>query len=400
MRYFDLIIVGGGAVGAGLSIALKETGLKIALIDATAYKHDDPRLFALNAGSCQFLKNLRLWPVLAQHAAVINQVHVSSQGYFGAVRLRSDEIALPELGHVIPARYLDEALQKALLDLNHCTVYRPAKLQTLSQSDHLAQLTILTEEGEQLLLQAPLVIGADGTQSTVREQLSIQTTVFDYEQSAIVTKTTLHRSHHHIAYERFTPQGAIAMLPLTGNECATIWTADNKTITDLMAMTSNDFLSHLQQTFGYRLGKLVAVENRNTFPLRMVKAEKPMQGCVYLLGNAAHTLHPIAAQGLNLALYEVAVLVESLTKKMNQGQLFSANDFESVYSRIQRQQANSIGFSHRLASLFSKPSWLLGLTVPIGMMGLDIATPIKKRLMEGIIGRRGCVPRLLLSDGI
>src|SRR5436190_1705557 len=140
-------------------------------------------------------------------------------------------------------------------NLANCTVYRPAKLQAIHQEVDEVRLTIATETGEKTLI-APVVIGADGTESTVRAQLNIHTDIFDYAQSAIVTRTQLNRSHHHIAYERFHKEGAIAMLPLAENECATIWTVDNEKMKELMGLSDSAFLQALQTTFGYRLGRL------------------------------------------------------------------------------------------------------------------------------------------------
>jgi 2-octaprenyl-6-methoxyphenol hydroxylase len=394
---FDLIVIGGGLVGAGLVTALRHAGLRVALVDARLPNNDDPRLFALNEGSCQFLKNLGLWSHLASHATPIHQVHVSYQGHFGAVRLHHNDVHLPSLGSVIPARFIEAALNEALASLPHFTLYRPATLKTLKQQENEVILTLETEAGEKII-RAPIVIGADGTNSTVREQLpTITTETFDYKQSALVTKIELRRSHHHIAYERFTTHGAIAMLPLPENECATIWTADNEMITQLMAASDDVFLQTLQKEFGYRLGRLQKITKRHVFPLRMIRAEKSVEQGVFLLGNSAHTLHPIAAQGFNLALYEVAVLVEGLMEKIASHDAFSAADLQQIVTQTQKQQATSMGVSHRLARLFSSHSPFVSVALQLGMIGLDIASPVKKKFIEEVMGRRGRVPRLLLS---
>lgn len=397
MLRYDLIIVGGGLVGAGLAVALRHSGLHIALVDARLPSNNDPRLFALNAGSCQFLENLMLWPQLNQYASPIHQVHVSHQGRFGAVRLKNEEVNLPALGNVIPAHYIESALNESLATLPNCDIYRPAKLMQLSQQDNTARLTISTEEGEKNL-QSSIVIGADGTESTVRAQLNIRTDVFDYDQSAIVARINLKRTHHHIAYERFNQHGAIAMLPLKGEECAMIWTADNVIISQLMELTDAAFLEKLQFEFGHRLGKLQAIQKRHMFPLRMVRAEKAVDQCVMLLGNSAHTLHPIAAQGFNLALYEVAALAEGIMKKIAGQQPFNTDDLQKICAQTQKQQAASIGVSHRLSQWVSKSSILSGLAVQLGMIALDVSTPIKKRFIQGMLGRTGRVPGLLLKS--
>jgi 2-octaprenyl-6-methoxyphenol hydroxylase len=392
---FDLIIVGGGLVGAGLAVALQKTGLKMALIDARLPGSDDPRLFALNDSSCQFLKNLGVWSKLSMHAAPIREVHVSHQGHFGAVRLQSEEVNLPSLGHVVPARYIEAALNEEL-ETNSFTFYRPATLKALQQDQNQARLTILIE-GQEKILYSRLVIGADGTESTVRKQLNIPADIFDYDQSAIVTRTLLHRSHHAQAYERFTANGAIAMLPLTGDECATIWTAKSDFISSLMDLSEPAFLQILQKEFGYRLGRLQQISQRHVFPLRMVRAQKMIDQCVFLLGNAAHTLHPVAAQGFNLALYEVAALAEGMKAKLIRQETFTTEDLLQISEKIQKQQAMSIGISHRLSQFFSQESLLLNFLSQIGMIFFDIATPIKKRFIKEAMGRTGRVPYLLLS---
>lgn len=396
MLRYDLIIVGGGLVGAGLAIALRHTGLNMALIEAKLPSTNDPRLFALNSSSCQFLENLGLWHRLAQYASPIKQVHVSKQGRYGALRLHSEEVNLSSLGNVIPACYIEEILNEELTLISNCTLYRPAKLCLLQPNDHGATLRIVTDAGE-INLRAPIVIGADGAESTVRTQLNIPTEIFDYEQSAMVTKTILKRSHRQIAYERFTPQGVIAMLPLIDNECATIWTGPSKILSQLIELSDEAFLQKLQTEFGYRLGRLQGISKRYIFPLRMVRAKKNLEQCVYLLGNSAHTLHPIAAQGFNLALYEVAVMVEVIMARIKKQEVITTDDLEIINLRTQKRQANSIGISHRLAQVSSSDSLLLSFIIQLGMFGLELATPIKKKFLKRMMGRIGHAPSLLLD---
>ncbi|MBV9576158.1 MAG: FAD-dependent monooxygenase [Gammaproteobacteria bacterium] len=394
--YYDLIIVGGGLVGAGLAAALRSSGLQIALIDARLPSNDDPRLFALSDSSCQFLKNLGLWPSLSAYAAPIRTVHVSYQGHFGAVRLRSEEVQLQALGHVIPARYIEAALHASLNSLADFTLYQPATLKSLQQLENEVHLTVMTQEGEKQLT-APLLIAADGADSTVRKELNMAANVFDYEQSAIVTKTLLKRPHQGIAYERFNANGAIAMLPLVDDECATIWTVDNEIATTLMQLSDEAFLQHLQRTFGYRLGRLQRVSQRHLFPLKKISVEKNVEKNIFLLGNAAHTLHPIAAQGFNLAIYEVALLVEGLKEKILSQQAFTARDLQQISERAQKQQAISMGLSHRLSRAFTSHSVFFSMALQMGMIGLDILTPVKKLFIKKIMGKIGNVPHLLLD---
>jgi 2-octaprenyl-6-methoxyphenol hydroxylase len=387
MRY-DLIIVGGGLVGAGLAVALRHSNLQIALIDARLPSNTDPRLFALNDNSCQFLKNIGVWPQLSAEAAPIHQVHVSSQGRFGAVRLNASDVKLASLGHVIPAYIIEKALNDALASLPNVTLFRPAQLKTLVQQDGRATLTILKADTE-TTLESSIVIGADGTESAVRTQMNIPIETVDYEQSAIVTRTTLQRAHQHIAYERFTQDGAIAMLPLVGDECATIWSASKEKTAKLLSLSDPEFLQALQKEFGYRLGRLQKIARRHNYPLRMVRAKKNVEGCVLLLGNSAHTLHPIASQGLNLALYETAVLIDELSAH--------PTDLNKINGRIKAQQTMSINVSHQLSSLFSSKSALVNCMLQLGMVGFDIGLSAKKHFITKIMGMSGRVPQLLLS---
>ncbi len=243
-------------------------------------------------------------------------------------------------------------------------------------------------------------MGADGTESTVRKQLNIRTEVVDYEQSAIVTRTILKRAHQQIAHERFHAQGAIAMLPLIGEECATIWSGDNAMIASLMELADDAFLARLQDEFGYRLGKLQAVQKRHVFPLRRVCAEKAVEQGVFLLGNSAHTLHPIAAQGFNLALYEVAVLVEAITEKIRQGKIFAAEDLHDVSQQIQKRQAASMGVSHHLTQWFSRDSFAAGWMTQLGMMGLKSGSACQKAIHANHAGADGSCATVVVVAGV
>lgn len=396
---FDMIIVGGGFVGAGLALALRDTHLKIALIDARLPTLNDPRLFALNSTTCQFLKNISVWSQFADFATLIKQVHISKQGQFGAVRLNAHEVGLQALGQVIPAYYIERALNESLENLANVTLLRPAKLIALSQDKQLASLTI-EMDGASHELTTPLVFASDGTESTVRKQLDIPTDIIDYRQQAIVCKTQLQRPHHHIAYERFVKTGAIAMLPLKGEhlddqECATIWSLDETAANELMNLSQDEFLQQLQKAFGYRLGRLKSVSKRHCYPLRMVRAMANNKGSVFLLGNSAHTLHPIAAQGFNLAIYEVALVVEKIKTALAAKSVLTMEMLTTINAQIDKQQSVSIAVSDRLPRIFQDQG-LLSVARSLAMLSLDVALPIKREFINHMMGKAGRVPSLLL----
>ncbi len=388
---FDIIIIGGGMVGGALAYALSKGPWQIALIDATEEKTEDARLIALNDGSCCLLKNIELWPTLAPFATPIKQIHVSHRGRFGITRIDAQELGLDALGHVVPASYINNAIFSALRNTGNVKIICPATLTALSQDDEIATLTINTATGEQTYT-ADVVIGADGSHSTVRELLGISTQKTDYRQSALVTITELARDHKNIAYERFQENGAIAMLPLTDARVATIWSATNSYITHLMQLDNTEFLQQLQQQFGYRLGRMLHVGKRATYPLQMQQAQQQKKQNVLLIGNAAHTLHPIAAQGLNIALYEVAVLTEYLQTQSSLKSCLQNLPLDFLQQNFSRR------LSHGLTELFSKDLLPLNIARQVGMIGFDQCIPIKKKFASHAMGKAGRVPRLFIKN--
>lgn len=375
---YDVMIIGGGMVGAALASALKHTELRVALVDAMPSSLEDKRLIALNDASVCLFENCGIWPLLAPHAAPIKQVHVSRRGRFGITRIEASLLNLNALGYVVPAKYINVALENNLTDASNTDILKPAKLEALTQEANGVQLTI---NGQ--VHHAKWVIGADGSYSTVRTLLDIPTETLDYQQAALVTTTTLQREHDNIAYERFLNDGALAMLPLAGRKAGTIWTAASDVIADLMQLSEDDFLAALQKHFGYRLGRLQSIGERATYPLKMIKAKKQCVRHVCLIGNAAHTIHPVAAQGLNLALYEVAVLATAFMEKNM-----------ALIEKIDKPSF-SLTLSHRLTGLFSSDIFLLNQTRQMGLIGLDLITGLKKRFATRAIGKSGYVPALL-----
>ncbi len=381
---FDLMIIGGGMVGATLAAVLKNTDIRIALIDEAKFSSvEDERLIALNDASVALFENSGIWPELSPYATPIKQVHVSKRGRFGMTRMDASVVELAALGYVVPATYINAALETHVSDAKNITIIKPATLESLSQDERGVELSIKTSENL-AHYKAKLVIGADGSHSTVRALLHIPTEIVDYEQSALVTTTTLSRDHHYIAYERFLDEGAIAMLPLQDHKVATIWTAANNVIADLMKLSDQDFLKELQQHFGYRLGRLESMGKRATYPLKMIKAKHQREKHICLIGNAAHTIHPIAAQGLNVALHEVAVVASALLEK------------NLLLMDTIGQQSFSQKLSHRLTWLFASDMFVLNQVRQAGLVGLDLMTGLKKRFATHAIGRSGFMPNLLI----
>jgi 2-octaprenyl-6-methoxyphenol hydroxylase len=376
---FDLAIIGGGMVGAALAVSLKNTDLQIVLIDALPEGLSDDRLIALNDSSVCLFESNGIWPTLQTHAAPIEQIHVSHRGRFGITRIDCKELNSLALGYVVPAKYINAALYSTLENANNIKLIRPAKLQHLTQTDDAVTLEISTVTGEQVI-NAALLIGADGSFSTVRDLVGIDTDKTDYQQSALVTTTILQRGHKNIAYERFQSEGAIAMLPLTGNRAATIWTSSNETIARLTELSDRDFINELQSHFGYRLGRFLNIEKRSTYPLQMVRAKQQCKKNVLLIGNAAHTFHPIASQGLNLALYEVRNLVKYFQQPMSK-LTFKHLPMDALQERFSKN------LSHHLTWIFSSDYFMLNVVRQASMLGLDVLPGLKKRFAFRAMGK-------------
>ncbi len=377
--HYDLIIVGGGLVGRSLACALRAAPLKIALIDAAPQERPDSRLIALNYGSCSFLDKIGLWPAIEPFSAAIQAVHVSHRGRFGTTRMTAKQIQLPALGYVIPAEQINRALGKTLAGLTteNFSELRPATVNDIQLDNKQAELRLALENTEQHIT-GTLIIAADGSHSTLRQLLNFKTKIADYHQSALVTTTVLGHSHQHIAYERFLDDGALAMLPLqsTAATAATIWTASTTKITALMQLSAADFLQALQEQFGYRLGRLQGISTRHVYPLHFLHVDHPLQKNVRLIGNAAHTLHPVGAQGLNLALYEIAQLTQNLLGALEKKQPLQEAFAQPVMGHSQK---TNLLLSHYLNPLFSSDFWGLQLARQMGMLGLDLCTPLKKQ---------------------
>ncbi|MEO8402089.1 MAG: FAD-dependent monooxygenase [Gammaproteobacteria bacterium] len=390
MRY-EKVIIGGGMVGAALACALESSSSEIALIDAGLNNFEDQRLIALNHSSYTLFKNLAIWPALKPFATAIQEVHVSNRGHFGITRMRAEELGVDVLGYVVPAKEINRALYQKLAAAKNINLLRPAQLTALKQESSHVTLTLKSDSTIQTL-EANYAIAADGTQSTVRELLAIPTEIIDYQQKAIVTITELQRSHRNIAYERFLSNGAIAMLPLADQTVATIWSSNEKNSDALLQLSDDEFLEQLQQQFGYRLGHLIKIRERFVYPLKFVKAKEQINQRVVLIGNAAHTVHPIAAQGLNLALYEIAILAEFFSQQTTEH--FSLANLAEQF----QQQNASLNLSHRLTQLFSADFFGIKIARQMGMFGLDICQVLKQRFGKRVLGKIGRLPSLLVDE--
>jgi 2-octaprenyl-6-methoxyphenol hydroxylase len=398
VAHYDLVIVGGGMVGASLAIALAGTGLRMALVES----HDphtrsqpgyDDRAIALAYGTRRIFEAIDVWPKLADVTTPIQDIHVSDRGHFGFTRLSARDEGVPALGYVVTARELGHVLLDRLPQIDGLDVLAPA---TLSRFDDLGgEVRLDIEQGGVIsTLSCRLLVAADGVKSGIREQLDLPVSRWAYGQTAVVTNITPSKPHCGVAYERFTDSGPVALLPMSEGRCAVVWTVRDDQVEEVLAMDEAAFLKAFQQRFGYRLGRFLRVGRRAAYPLTLLRARESVRGRVVVIGNAAHTLHPIAGQGFNLGIRDVAALAEVVTTSLIDGDIGATDVLESYQDWRLAEQRNVALATDGLARLFSNPLGALRAGRNIGLLAMDLLPGAKHSLARAAMGMTGRQPRL------
>lgn len=398
-RDVDLLIVGGGLAGGSLALALRNTPLRIAIIESVdeAQRQASPagdRALALAWGSAQILDQLGVWAKALPKATPIKHIHVSDRGHFGKVRMNAGREHVPALGYVATARVLEDGIVEALAD-SAVTLYRPARLQGLKAGHDGIHVTL--KQGEDAIqLTAGLVVGADGGNSTVRKLLEIGQNERDYGQTAIVTEVTTDRHNRHTAYERFTPSGPLALLPVGKHRSSVVWTLSHEDAQATLSRSDGDFRDLLQDAFGYWLGRLTLASRRQGFPLKLIRAQRMTDRRVVLIGNAVHQLHPVAGQGFNLGLRDVALLAEMLAARVQFGDDIGDQRFLDGFALArQRDLDRVIGFTDSMVRIFSNEYWPLTQARNLGLLLLNNLPPAKRLLARYAMGVGDRLPRFV-----
>ncbi|HZP11195.1 MAG TPA: 2-octaprenyl-6-methoxyphenyl hydroxylase [Nevskiaceae bacterium] len=379
----DIAIVGGGLVGASLAAALARPDRKIALIESAAPPSGEPswdeRCIALNAASRSIFESIGAWDAIERFAEPIVWTHISERGKFGVARFTAQEAGLPALGYNVPVRAIGEALWQGLKKTQGVELIAPARVaEVRNESDSVA----IGIEGGKRTLRAKLVVAADGAQSAVRTLLGIDARTHDYEQRAIVTAVRTTRPHRGCAYERFTPDGPIALLPKPDG-CSLVWTVPADRADAMLAWSDEEFLREAQRAFGERLGRFIALGKRVAFPLSQVMSEQLTAPRVIFAGNAAQSLHPVAAQGFNLGLRDVATIAELVADAADPG----ASALLAEYERRRSRDRDTISsFTDRLVRLFSNRIPALRGLRHLGLLALDVLPPVKEAVMYQNLG--------------
>ncbi|WP_434983818.1 2-octaprenyl-6-methoxyphenyl hydroxylase [Vreelandella zhaodongensis] len=393
---YDIVIVGGGLVGASLGCALapliERHGWRVAIIESAALPENaedvswqpsfDARASAIAEGSAQRFRQLGVWDAMCNEATPIERIHISERGRLGAARLSAQELGVAALGHVIPNAWMGRVLHQHLQQLP-IEWYCPATVAKMTPQEGGHHL-LLSDDSE---LMASLTILADGGRSGLKEQLGINSRRRSYEQTAVIAHVGVSQPHQGVAYERFTAEGPIALLPLPGQAMELVWTHASGTEQARLALSDQAFLRQLQTAFGDRVGRFTRVGQRFSYPLSLVTAEEPVRPGLAVLGNAAHALHPVAGQGFNLALRSVMDLVEELAQgAQNQHTLGDMETLLAFERRRAQDRSNVIRFSDGLVRLFGYSLPLLPHARAAGLIGLNLVGPLRRGLARRAMG--------------
>lgn len=402
---FDLIVCGGGMVGASLVVALlpaaEKLGLRIALIEQNAlpkvanpeYQPSfDARSTALAAGSRTLLESMGLWSALSEHLTPIREIEVSAKGQFGQTRMQAEREQVPALGYVVENHWLGQVLMSHIEQSGSEQVefFSPARVNSISPAMPNSEV-VIESEGKLQTLSAPLVVMADGGRSELRTAMGIDYTEQDYHQHALVANVALDRAHQGVAYERFTEQGPIALLPIESADgqarMGLVWTLSDERIDEVLALSDEAFLAQLQQAFGFRAGAITRVGERFSYPLKLRLAQEQARTGLVVLGNAAHSLHPIAGQGFNLAIRGVAQLAELIIERTKAGQ--PLGDLVALHHFVEqrrRDQQRTIRFGDTSLKLFMNQNPAVRLGRSAGLQLLDLIPPARTLLARAAMG--------------
>lgn len=346
----------------------------------------DDRGLVLAPTSQRILAGLGLWSRVEADATPIRRIHVSDEGHFGFTRLDAEALGMSALGHVVVARRLGQALMAQLAAQANVELVCPARVEALRIGPEGIDATIV--EGDRRRdLGARLLITADGADSSTRALLGVGVDQWDYRQTAVVANLALAGGHRHTAYERFTKGGPMALLPLAGERCVSVLGLATEDAAAMLALSDDDFKAMLERRLGGRCNPIAKLGTRRSYPIKMVRARRLHGPRYVVIGNAAHTVHPNAAQGLNLGLRDVALLAERLADTARRGGDVGAVETLAGYAELRRcDQLRVLALSHGLALLFYNELAPLIALRDLGMLAIDLFAPLKRAFMRTAMG--------------
>jgi 2-octaprenyl-6-methoxyphenol hydroxylase len=398
---FDVTIVGGGMVGASLAVALSPLGLRVALIESiaptsAAQPSFDERTTALSNGSRCILETLGVWSDVAAAATPIRKIHVSDQGQFGFARIDAAEQGLDAMGFVLPNRALGRALWSRIGAVPGLQVFCPAEVLSVTPGEQAVRLAVRAADGKESSFATRLIVAADGAQSAVRSAFGVVAQSREYDQTALITTVLPQRFHEHVAYERFTASGPLALLPLADGRCTLVLTLNRARVEEALAWSDAEFLAEIQRRFGFRLGRFLQVGKRVTYPLALTQSAQTSAGRCVIVGNAAQGLHPVAGMGFNLGLRDVACLAEVIAQ--HAADPLADVGAPAVLAEYDGWRAADrraiIGFTDGLVRVFSTPLGIVRRLRNLALLAFDVLPPAKAALSTLSTGASGRSPKL------
>lgn len=399
-RHFDVAIIGAGIAGASLALALSGEGLSIALVEAQSLDapelpvtygvHNfDPRVSALTPRSRAFLEKLGAWDAIAAYRyCPYRHMTVWDAEGTGQIEFDRAEVNAPELGHIVENRAIVSALLARVSVAADINLLSPVSLQSCARLESSRMLLELDEGGA---LEADLLVAADGALSRVREMMAFHSREWDYGHRAIVATVQVAHAHEETAWQRFLPTGPLALLPLPGEDghhyCSVVWSLQEQLVDDVLALEDQGFCTELERACEGRLGTVLESSRRIAFPLRQRHAVDYVQAGVALVGDAAHTIHPLAGQGINLGLQDVAVLAEELVAGHHRG--ISPGQLQLLRRYQRRRKGENLMMMSAMDGfkrLFEQQSLPLRWLRNAGMRTVDQMQPLKQQLMRHAMG--------------
>jgi len=396
---YDIVIAGGGMIGTSLALALAPLGLRVAVVEAIARREDkqpsfDDRSTALSRSTQRMFEAMGLWDDVVAASTPIASIHVSDKGRFGFSHIDAKQQGVQALGYVVINRVLGEVLQSSLRAANNVDVLCPARIESIELGPENAFATLSSDNGEQTLT-SKLLVAADGANSTVREMMGISVQQREYRQRAVIGNLLPEKKLDHRAFERFTPQGPLAILPIANDRAGFVWTVAEHDAERVMALDDADFLAEIQEEFGYRLGKFTRVGTRASYPLVLSKAVRLTATRSVLIGNSAHGLHPVSAQGFNLGMRDVAALCDCIADTTQKGSDPGDAQLLERYAAWRRaDQKKLVHFTDNLVRLFGSSRPGLRTLRNIGMIGFDLIPGVRPMFAKHTMGLAGELPRL------
>ena len=403
----DVAIVGGGMVGATLATALLGGGMRVALIEArdidTTWHPENytGRVSAITHASMRILRSVGAWDeIAARRVSPYREMHVWDATGSGVIHFDSADIGEPLLGHIIENQVIESALHERLAALTEkhpgaLQLMCPARISGLRFGTSRARLVL--DDGR--VLNARLVVGADGSRSSVRELAGLTARGWSYRQQAVVATIKTERHHRETAWQRFMPDGPLAFLPLADGRSSIVWSTGPEQASELLELCETDFLIALHKAFGDNLGAMLAAGPRSGFPLRMLHAPNYVKPRIALAGDAAHSIHPLAGQGVNLGLADAATLAEVLVQAHGAGEDIGAMKVLRRYERWRKgDNLGMIAGMEGFKRLFGSRNPLARLLRNTGLTLTDSMTPLKNLLVRHAMGlpadHDGDLPRL------